>query len=228
MKSPFESKPADEINHGRAEEVGSESLNGKNGVTVETHALAEAKEVEKLHQLDPNLPDEAIDTLREAARRNSVEKAIEVEKTFLEDSPYESVRAAVRPSDGEEIANTVRAWVLGFIFVTISAAINMFLSMRSPAITIPTVVIMLLSYPVGCLWARVVPSRKFTTFGLTWSFNSGPFTIKEHAVVTLMANVTYGYAYSTDALLALAAKPLYNIDMGKCCQNLALLGNTEC
>lgn len=29
-----------------------------------------------------------------------------------------------------------------------------------------------------------------------------------------MANVTAGYAYSTDALLALKAKPLYNLDMG--------------
>ena len=33
-------------------------------------------------------------------------------------------------------------------------------------------------------------------------------------MVVLMANVTYGYAYSTDALLALQAEPLYNINMG--------------
>ncbi|KAF2765591.1 OPT family small oligopeptide transporter [Teratosphaeria nubilosa] len=51
-------------------------------------------------------------------------------------------------------------------------------------------------------------------FGLSWTLNTGPFTIKEHAVVTLMANVTAGYAYSTDALLALKAKSLYNLDMG--------------
>jgi OPT family oligopeptide transporter len=78
----------------------------------------------------------------------------------------------------------------------------------------PTVVILLLVYPVGCLWARVMPTRTFTTFGQTWSLNTGPFTIKEHTVITLMANVTYGYAYSTDALLALQAKPLYNLNMG--------------
>jgi OPT family oligopeptide transporter len=78
----------------------------------------------------------------------------------------------------------------------------------------PTVVILLLVYPVGCLWARVMPTRTFTTFGRTWSLNTGPFTIKEHTVITLMANVTYGYAYSTDALLALQAKPLYNVNMG--------------
>jgi OPT family oligopeptide transporter len=78
----------------------------------------------------------------------------------------------------------------------------------------PTVVILLLVYPVGCLWALVMPTRTFTTFGQTWSLNTGPLTIKEHTVITLMANVTYGYAYSTDALLALQAKPLYNLNMG--------------
>jgi hypothetical protein len=49
---------------------------------------------------------------------------------FSGDSPYEEVRAAVRNTDGEEVANTVRAWVLGMFFVTIGSALNMFLSMR--------------------------------------------------------------------------------------------------
>ena len=90
----------------------------------------------------------------------------------------------------------------------------MFLSMRSPAITIPTVVILLLVYPMGVSWAKIMPTKKFNTFGIPWTLNPGPFTIKEHTVVTLMANVTHGYAYSTDALLALQAKSLYNLNMG--------------
>lgn len=56
--------------------------------------------------------------------------------------------------------------------------------------------------------------RKFKTFGVEWTFNPGPFTIKEHTVVTLMANVSFGYAYSTDALLALQGKPFYNRNLG--------------
>jgi OPT family small oligopeptide transporter len=59
-----------------------------------------------------------------------------------------------------------------------------------------------------------VPNWTFKTFGVVWSLNPGPFNIKEHTVVTLMASVTYGYAYSTDALLALQAKSLYNHDLG--------------
>lgn len=42
--------------------------------------------------------------------------------------------------------------------------------------------------------------------------------VKPHAVITVVkltsGQVTAGYAYSTDALLALQAKPLYNLDLG--------------
>ena len=56
--------------------------------------------------------------------------------------------------------------------------------------------------------------RVFNTFGLRWTLNTGPFTIKEHVVITLMSNVSIGYAYSTDALLALQGKPFYNVNLG--------------
>lgn len=188
MKLPFSSSGEDGIDrHGTTPVTGMDS---KYDVAVEARAVQEVKMVGKTHRFDPNLPDEAIDALHEAAQTNNIEKAMEVEKTFLNDSPYESVRAAVRPTDGEEVANTLRAWILGFIFVTLSAAINMLLSMRSPAIVIPTVVIMLLVFPVGRFCARVLPSKRFNTFGVEWTLNPGPFNIKEHAVVTLMASVT--------------------------------------
>ena len=67
----------------------------------------------------------------------------EVEAIFAEDSPYEEVRAAVRTEDGEEVANTVRAWILGMLFVTVGSGANMFLSMRSPAINFPAIVVQL-------------------------------------------------------------------------------------
>lgn len=142
MKLPFGSRKADEAIHGVPVEVNTEPVDEKTDIAIESHALDDARRIEKSHQFDPNLPDATIDAIREAARSNSVEAAIEVDKKFEDDSPYDSVRAAVRPTDGGEMANTLRAWILGFIFVTVSAAVNMFLSMRSPAVTIPTVVIM--------------------------------------------------------------------------------------
>lgn len=85
---------------------------------------------------------------------------------------------------------------------------------RSPAINFPAIVVQLLVYPLGCLWAKTMPRRVFRTFGVEWTLNTGPFSIKEHVVVTLMANVSMGYAYSTDALLALQGKPFYDINLG--------------
>ena len=204
------SSSSDEISRNQSEK----STDAPDIDKVDSQAFKDVQKLQKAHQADPNLPEEEVDALRQASKTGDAERMIQVEKDFVEDSPYENVRAAVRNSDGEEVANTLRAWMLGFFFVTIAAGLNMFLSMRSPAISIPTVVIMLLVYPVGCLWAKIMPAKTFKTFGVEWSLNTGPFTIKEHTVVTLMANVTYGYAYSTDALLALQAKPLYNYDLG--------------
>jgi hypothetical protein len=97
---------------------------------------------EKAHQFDPNLPQEKIDALH-AAQAGDTEAVHEVEAEFAEHSPYAEVRAAVRVEDGEEVANTVRAWILGMIFVTLGAGANMFLSMRSPAINFPAIVVQL-------------------------------------------------------------------------------------
>lgn len=56
---------------------------------------------------------------------------------------------------------------------------------RSPAISFPSIVVQLLVYPLGCLWARFMPTRTFNTFGVRWTVNTGPFNIKEHTVVTV-------------------------------------------
>ncbi|KAI1342960.1 OPT family small oligopeptide transporter [Xylariaceae sp. FL0016] len=183
------------------------------GVDIAT-AAADLDKIRKTHQWDPNLPQEKLDAVRKAIADGDADEIAEADLLFTEDSPYEEVRAAVRPVDGGEVANTVRAWVLGMFFVTIGSGLNMFLSMRSPAINFPAIVVLLLSYPLGCLWAKVMPTRKFKTFGLEWTLNTGPFTIKEHVVITIMANVSISYAYATDALLALQGKPFYNVNMG--------------
>ncbi|CAG8974762.1 hypothetical protein HYALB_00000374 [Hymenoscyphus albidus] len=167
----------------------------------------------KSHQWDPNLAQSEIEILNNAETGDL--DAIERTKiVFAEESPYKEIRAAVTVIDSGGVANTLRAWILGMLFVTVGSGLNMFLSLRSPAISFPAVVVQLLVFPIGCFWAKVVPTRVFNTFGVRWTFNTGPFTIKEHAVITLMSNVSIGYAYSTDALLALKGKPYYNLDMG--------------
>ncbi|KAF2122681.1 OPT family small oligopeptide transporter [Lophiotrema nucula] len=165
------------------------------------------------HQWDPNLAQEKVDELIAATHDGDPEAIRRVQEDFIEDSPYEQVRAAVKNTDGGEPANTVRAWFLGLIFVTVGSGLNMFLSMRYPAINFQPIVVLLVSYPFGKLLARIAPRRRFETFGLRWTMNTGPFNVKEHAVITIMSGISITYAYSTDALLALLGKQFYNLQM---------------
>lgn len=99
------------------------------GVDV-SEATTDLKKFQLDHQWDPNLSQEKADMVKNALQDGDSEEIIAVDAIFTEDSPYEEVRAAVRNTDGEEVANTVRAWILGMIFVTIGSGLNMFLSMR--------------------------------------------------------------------------------------------------
>ena len=54
----------------------------------------------------------------------------------------------------------------------------------------------LLAYPAGKLFDTVLPNWSFNVFGRTISLNPGPFNMKEHMVITIMANVGFGAPYT--------------------------------
>lgn len=88
----------------------------------------DAQEIQTLNRWDPNLPSEKGEVHVGTSQAADEEMKLDVDPS--KDSPYEAVQAAVRNTDGGEVANTVRAWILGIVFVTIGSAVNMFLSMR--------------------------------------------------------------------------------------------------
>jgi hypothetical protein len=51
-------------------------------------------------------------------------------------------------------------------------------------------------YPAGKFLEKVLPTRQFTTFGYTWSLNPGKFNMKEHMMITIMANVGFYVPYT--------------------------------
>lgn len=187
------------------------------------HAVADISQIEAQEQLrkvqqhhlnDPNLPDEFIDEVADALASSDPKTAIAEAEHILEDSPYPEVRAAVRPFDEDVPANTIRAWVIGMLFTTIGSGLNMLFSMRAPSIIITTYVAQLLCHPVGIFWTMVMPNRQFNLLGLKFNLNPGPWNKKEHALVVIMANVSFGggSAYSTDIILAM--KQFYHQDFG--------------
>ncbi|KAH6671504.1 sexual differentiation process protein isp4 [Plectosphaerella plurivora] len=144
-----------------------------------------------------------------------------MEKEDEDDSPFAEVRAAVRNYDEDEPCNTVRAWTIGLILVVLGASMNTFFSLRSPSIGISPLVAQIISWPAGHGWAKVMPTREWTTFGMRWTLNPGPFNRKEHTIIVVMASVSFSVAYATDIILAQLV--FYKQDFGLVFQMLLTL-----
>lgn len=69
-----------------------------------------------------------------------------------------------------------------------------------PSVFVSGLVAQLLALPVGKAFERFLPTTHFKTFGYTWTLNPGPFNIKEHTLITVMANVVVGGVYATDVI----------------------------
>lgn len=157
--------------------------------------------------LDPNLPDEYEPKLADFEKETGSlddEAALkhDDDDAEVEDSPYPEVRAAVRNYDEDVPCNTVRAWTIGLTLVVVGASMNTLFSLRAPSIGLGALIAQIIAWPMGHGWAKVMPERKFRTFGLTWSLNPGPFNIKEHSIIVVMASVSFSVAYATDIILA--------------------------
>ncbi|KAI5123200.1 hypothetical protein M0805_003967 [Coniferiporia weirii] len=113
---------------------------------------------------------------------------------FEDDSPYPEVRSAVANTDDPEMAvSTIRSWTIGLVFTIVISGLNQFFSFRYPSVTVGNLVAQLLSFPVGRLWARVVPN--VSIFG--HQLNPGAYTVKEHVLTTIIATVASAGAYAT-------------------------------
>ncbi|KAF5340391.1 hypothetical protein D9611_007769 [Ephemerocybe angulata] len=122
-----------------------------------------------------------------------------------DDSPYPEVRSAVACTDDPDMpASTLRAWILGLAWAVLIPGMNQFFYFRYPSVAIGGLVAQLLVFPVGRIWVRIMPCVKI--FGL--ELNPGPFTIKEHVLVTIMATVGAQQAYATDIIAV--QKVFYN------------------
>lgn len=128
MKNPFKTG-SEPISEPISAEYSDEKSPSPDVERIEA-ARADLERIRKAHQWDPNLPKDKLDAVNAAIQHGDPKELLQADELFTEDSPYEEVRAAVRNTDGEEVANTLRAWILGMFFVTIGSGLNMFLSMR--------------------------------------------------------------------------------------------------
>ncbi|ODQ67392.1 small oligopeptide transporter [Nadsonia fulvescens var. elongata DSM 6958] len=129
----------------------------------------------------------------------------------VDDSPYPEVRASVPNTDDFNMPhNTIRMWAIGLFMTTLGSGLNMLFSLHSPIFVISTFLSSIVAWPLGRFWDAYMPDVK--VMGL--SLNPSPFNIKEHALIIIMSNVSFGEgaAYMADVILSL--EQFYNIDFG--------------
>jgi hypothetical protein len=92
--------------------------------------------------------------------------------------------------DPSALALTFRSWFLGLLFTCLLSFVNQFFWYRTSPLFVGTLVAQLLTYPLGKAMAKILPYRRFQIFRWSFTLNPGPFTIKEHCIITAMANAT--------------------------------------
>lgn len=101
---------------------------------------------------------------------------------FDDESPYPEVRSAVANTDDPNMpVTTFRTWVIGLAWAILIPGLNQFFFFRFPSVSIGGIVAQLLSFPMGRAAAAWLPN--WTIFGV--AINPGPFTVKEHVLITV-------------------------------------------
>lgn len=102
------------------------------------------------------------------------------------------MRAVVRNYDEDVPVSTLRAWVIGMVLTTVCSGVNALFYLRYPVISIGPYVVQLVSYPMGVLWHKVMPDVTIGSGRFAVRVNPGPFNVKEHVLIVVMANAAFG------------------------------------
>ncbi|KAI8866229.1 OPT superfamily oligopeptide transporter, partial [Ramicandelaber brevisporus] len=131
-----------------------------------------------------------------------------------EDSPYFEVRAAVSNKDDPSLPSlSFRVFALGLFFTCLLSFVNQFFWFRAQPITLGTLVVQLVVFPLAKFLEWALPRTQYSTFGWKWSLNPGPFSIKEHALICIFASAGAGTVYAVDIIVI--KKMFYHSDIGR-------------
>ncbi|XP_078162563.1 oligopeptide transporter 4-like [Carex rostrata] len=114
-----------------------------------------------------------------------------------ENSPVEQVRLTVLTTDDpSQPVWTFRMWSIGLFSCALMSFLNQFFAYRTEPLIITQITVQVASLPIGRLLAKILPEKKFRIPGCgdrLFSLNPGPFTIKEHVLISIFANAGYAF-----------------------------------
>lgn len=107
----------------------------------------------------------------------------------LKDIPPQVLRVVSLHDDPTELCLTFRYWILATIFVAPGAFLSQMNSFRTTYAPYSVFFVQIASNYVGIWLAKVLPRKPITVPGTKWKFsmNPGPWTTKEHVLVTITA-----------------------------------------
>ncbi|KAK9941179.1 hypothetical protein M0R45_017798 [Rubus argutus] len=126
----------------------------------------------------------------------------------LNDSPIEQVRLTVPINDDPSLpALTFRTWVLGLLSCCTLSFVNQFFGYRQNQLYVSSVSAQILVLPVGKFMAATLPRKQFRVPLTEWtfSFNPGPFNLKEHVLITIFANSGSNSVYAVNIITIVKA-----------------------
>ncbi|RVX14730.1 putative 28S rRNA (cytosine(4447)-C(5))-methyltransferase [Vitis vinifera] len=109
--------------------------------------------------------------------------------------------------DPTEPCLTFRTWVLGLISCVLLAFVNQFFGCRDNQLSISSVSAQIVVLPLGKLMATMLPTKQVNVPFTNWSFslNPGPFSLKEHVLITMFANAGSGGVYALNMITIVKA-----------------------
>ncbi|KAH9310444.1 hypothetical protein KI387_025479, partial [Taxus chinensis] len=113
-----------------------------------------------------------------------------------ENSPVEEVAFTVSTEDDPSIPVwTFRMWFLGLLSCITLSFLNQFFGYRKEPLVVTQISVQVAALPIGRFMASFLPTRKFRVplLGVHWSLNPGPFSVKEHVLITIFANAGYAF-----------------------------------
>ncbi|KAI9105239.1 OPT oligopeptide transporter protein-domain-containing protein [Phlyctochytrium arcticum] len=118
-----------------------------------------------------------------AAQINQGDKSVAQQGDRDPDDVWQYIDAVVDKTDDTTLPSlTPRAWLLGTFFTILFSIVNAVLTFRTNPFNLPVFVAILLILPAGKFLARILPKGRF---------NTGPFSIKEHALCGVMVGSAF-------------------------------------
>ncbi|KAL9461754.1 hypothetical protein AB3S75_004700 [Citrus x aurantiifolia] len=116
----------------------------------------------------------------------------------VENSPIEQVALTVPTTDDPSLQTfTFRTLTLGALSCILLSFLNQFFWYRREPLSISSISAQIAVVPLGYLMAKTLPKKVFFEGQrFEFTFNPGPFHVKEHVLITIFANAGAGNVYA--------------------------------